>query len=196
METTDAQPPKSREQLAMDKLTDPFSEPYPYFHVSFLRNLSSIMKNGLVAGEFADKAKLGNHSLNIGSSWNRRYISLSKRPVDQVWEWGGGCVGILVKPSKEPILANQNLKQINDMHSPHTDEYLIEHRVAPREIVGIVTGSSDQGQFKEITLEDIKEKLRESEIDLSIPIYNALDGLIWPERLTREELKDRVQSQV
>ena len=190
---------KTREEVAIDKLTDPFGkDKYPYMHVTKPETLESILINGIVAGEFAERAGISSYSSRFKSSWNKSYVSLVKGPIQMLWGLGIGgsdLIGVLVEPADQTIPATVERKSESDRLNPQVGhEYLVRNRIAPREIRGIVLRrnlSSNPNNLGRVikTIEGI-------DTSLAVPVYREAEGLVWPIKLTREELKDRVESQI
>lgn len=212
MESVDAQPPKTREQVAMEKVIDPFSRPYPLWHATFSRNLPAILRQGIVSSDFIRRSGIG-AEIRPQSSWNKDYVSLFNGSARQVWY---PKVGIIVEPEDQIVPADESLfEEGKDFYYPYREEMLVKRRIAPREFKGLVIGHTDRkaleefGQFGRrelyytnpetgetvygpVPLEGILSMMQELPSSQALPVYDSIKGLVWPQVLGKDELRKRV----
>jgi len=189
----------------MEKVIDPYSEPFPYTHITPFRKLGSVLKNGLVAENFARRAKIDEFTRRYKSSWNDRYVSLSQHSIKLcVWPY----VTILVRPNEDVIQGREVKARTTDVFEPDW-ELLVKNRISPKEFIGIVIGDRSPDNPDVVSLEDYynydpkdwrKASVRipaEAILDtmeksgISLPVYKGSEGLVWPVRMTPEELGER-----
>lgn len=190
---------RPKEEIAMNKVTYPYSDPYPFIHKTYPKLLDSILKSGIVAGQFAERAKIEGYHSNFNSSWNNRYVSLHRGPLD--FHLSSISVGIIVAPYDKPVKATRNIKRDSDLFEPYnTYEYLVKNRISPREIAGIIIGTwgmqEEWWKFEEaMPLDNVLEIMKRRGI--YVPVYRIslsgireIDGLIWPQKMSRVQLRE------
>ena len=167
---------------------DPFSEPYPLWHASRFEKLTSIIREGIIAGDFASKIGKKDYASEFGMSWNKKYVSLN-RGGNQGY-LSGGEVSFLVAPRDELISATTLPLKPWDHYEPVPGELLVKSRISPRELKGIQVW---QGPDLTKTVTDIVGIFQSMDPKLSLPIY-TVDGLVWPQKLTRDQLRERAKT--
>lgn len=192
--------PKTREEIAMGKVIDPFSEPWPFYHITDVDRLESILRNGLVSADFAARARIPNYVSDYGSSWNRRFISLYEGSLSDFSTPSDQVVAVIVRPTDQAIMATEKLRKLTDFHFSVRDEALVKYRISPKEIMGISLGEDFTTGGRSISLQNsrierILEIMNSLDPKLAVPIFTAGQRLIWPVKMTREELANKVQSQ-
>jgi hypothetical protein len=190
--------PKTIEQVAMGKVTDPFSnafkQPYPLWHGTKIDKLQDILREGILAGDFAERVgKTGaSYRRNFHGGWSDRYVSLARGdsrgnsygypPVSILVEPRGGTI----EPPKE-FFPKSGVKSWRDL-TPYTYELWVKHRIAPSEFRGLsVTDEMD--------VDEIVAIMRGIQPKYALPIYFK-DNLVWPVRMNREQLHDHVKSNI
>lgn len=145
---------QSREQVALRKLSH---IDQPFYHVTRLQNLEMILKDGIVAGNFARKANLDFVSSFFGDSHNKKFVSIGKNPR---YFWSivpyREKVAIIVEPNEVPI----------PFEPFDEDEFHIKHRISPKEFKGVVIDIRAKEAVANILF--VIEKLDSS---LAVPIY-------------------------
>ncbi len=189
MEATDAQPPKTREEEAMEKVTDPFSEPYPLWHGTTFDKLPEILAEGIISADFAKRIGKTNYRRSYQAKHNNTYVSL-ERGDDRGNRYVFSDISILVEPLGEVIDHSDippELIDPNGVFEPWVTEFVVKDRIAPRELKGLQI-REDWELPKAIKI------MREGDPSQALPVYLG-DSLVWPVKMTREQLRDHVQSQ-
>ena len=168
---------RTREMVAMAKLRD-LDASSVFYHQTSIEKLKDILEEGLITESFAKKTHKDAYRREMGSSWNLDSISLTSGKVKSI-NAVEGVVTIIVEPLVIPGRA-KGLRKPQDKVSPFDDEFLLKHRIAPRELKGIEV----------YALSDIKRVIEIVEglgVDLALPIY-FLENLVWPKKMSHEEI--------
>jgi hypothetical protein len=182
---------ESREANALSKVTNPFIEPYPSWHQTYIDRLSSVLEYGLVAGDLSTRANIPADTTWRRPSFNYKYVSLyTRRSPEEIWS---GRVGILVKlPEATELIHPESLiLEEDDPYGYNPNEVLVKNRVAPREFVGLFIGSSikpnDSTQVAPVSVKEILGQMEKLDPKRALPIYDN-SGLVWPNVVSKEEL--------
>jgi len=116
---------------------------------------------------------------------NEKYVSISK--LGELVE----DIGFIVKPLGEVIKPDQVVVRPGDFY-PTLGEFVVPHRIAPREFLGIYIQGSGKWHIRKgryvvspkVVVKEIEGLGKES----AIPIYDFQGNLIWPKRMTHEEI--------
>lgn len=195
--TLEAGDRKTIEEVAMAKVTDPFShafeEPYPLWHGTEIEKLPDILREGIVAEDFAKRIGKTRfryrRNWNFQAKWNNKYVSLARGDT-----YGNSyfsySVSILVEPTGEIIEPPRELSSGNtgDIVKPYDYELLVKNRISPREFKGLSVRT-------EADVDKILSVMRGLPPSRALPIYFR-NSLVWPVRMTREQLEAHVQSKV
>jgi hypothetical protein len=182
--------PKTIEQVAMDKVIDPFSEPYPFWHYDDPEKLMDILKEGIIAENFAKRIRKENYRRRFSSSWNEINVS-----VTNAGDYGYPYIaaGIFVKPLDRVSKADPSLRQPGDKLDPEEHEHLIKRRIALREFTGVYLGDIFPPGMNRDELRDCIIDYFCTHPDRSLPIYDYR-GLTWPVKMSRQQLQGYVKS--
>jgi len=180
------QGPKTREQVAMRKLSDPFSGSYPFFQETEVQDLGAILKEGIVAGDFAKRIRKTDYRKKFNSSWNDKYVSLWRKDRLPITLVGTSRIAVLANP-RGVLPATSDLRQEGDQFSPKIGEYLVKNRVAPREFVGLYIRPEKSKTMYNYGLDEVVSMLYALDPSLSLPIFDET-GLVWPVRINKEML--------
>lgn len=213
--TADIGEPKIREEVAMDKVIDPYSEPFPYSHHTSIHKLASVLNSGLVAERFARRANLQEYKRAYNSSWNDDYVSLWRSSIYySIWPY----ISIMVNPRGQIISADEIKSKKTDTQVTLPGEFLVKNRISPSEFTGLVIGDREPSNPDVISyderygyeyygpgdprnswglaivpLEAVLEITNKLDPSQSLPIYKGSEGLVWPTRMSPEELRERAK---
>jgi hypothetical protein len=173
----------------MEKVTNPFSEPYPLWHKTHGDNLEKAMREGIIADGFRSRIGKTNYARNFHAPWNEKYVSLIRGSQNGADGYSRGSLAILVVPMGEIVSpSDEKFPETFDV-TPLMGEFWVKDRIAPREFRGLQIEREDD--LKGLIL--MMQKLDSSR---ALPVYHAIKGLIWPVKMTREQLRDHVKSEV
>lgn len=191
--TTEEPRVKTREEIAMEKVTDPFAKPYPYVHeVPYdPKKLRDILREGIIAGDFAERI----HKEDYKSRWdypvNLRHVSLTRDIPALYLEFGE--ISFLVDPSKVQLVSPDVVRPSG------YNEVLVRNRISSRKLTGIVVGTREGELFLNARklpnsiVGDVEGILESIDPKYALPVYSN-GGLVWPREMSREELQEYVQS--
>lgn len=178
--------PKSREEVAMDKLIDPWGKPYPYWHQRRYseEKLRSILANGLFSWDVARRKRLPGYEKNLENPWNWEYVSVSTREPREV---SMDNFIVFIDPAKVMAVDPEEL----DMRNPYeiadkVDELLIKDKVLPTQFLGMLLVS--KRDFTPVLTEaQIGRLMAELPLENAIPVFSSKE-LVWPRRMSHEEI--------
>lgn len=183
---------KTHEQIAMEKIINPFVTPYQYWHQTLLYRLPSILQYGLLSWDAAKK---------MGIKYDKRYYQ--KENKDSVSIASDTTpfmittpeIGILVDPKKIPPkeLLRKGEKQ------EFFKELLVPDKIIPDSFSGLVIGNMEIEIYDDgssghwpsgpaLGVEDTIDVVKSVASKFALPIYFN-GGLVWPILLGSEELK-------
>lgn len=171
---------KQIEAVAMSKVCDLETTPF-VTHATYYGKLPDILREGIIAGDFAQRIGKGTYISEFGAQQNVRSVST----IDQSRLTWGNQIAIVIKKGNG-ILHHDDL-------SAAMREMLIKNRVAPREFMGM---GISVPEIHAVGHEQRLQKAIEGAIEIwkgnpgeALPVYDILhQGLIWPTRMTHEEL--------
>ncbi len=189
-ESTEMPPERSREEIAMDKVIDVIKarekDSGIFIHGTSVKKLGSILRNGIVAENFANRAGVDGFERRYSSVRNEKYVSISKLDEGFVED-----IGFIVKPLGEVTKPDQVVIRRGDFY-PTLGEFVVPHRIAPREFLGIYIQGSGKWAIRRgkyaINPRVIVKEIKGLSTESAIPIYDFQGNLIWPKRMTREEI--------
>jgi hypothetical protein len=129
-----------------------------------------------------------------------RYEKDSKRdfPIHS-YTTGGEMQGVYHKddPKKEMRLYGSDVKDLDGLkkegyYTGHAPEYLLYSRVAPRFFTGICLKKEEE-QHLEVIVKSMVEAYKDSP-ELMVPIYNYKGDMLWPQKMTYEEIVERYKA--
>lgn len=167
---------------ALKKVTDPYTKPYPYFHVTTIGRLKSILTIGLVAPNYLKKILKKNVKRNFDSSWNEDSISLFSNTSPRK-----------VTAPNVAVLVNQNMKVVaniksstKDKNRPSPKEVLAKNQIEPEYFTGLVIGGVgwdfelERSVIpKPLSLSKVTNIMKSLNPKYSLPVYFR-GRLVWP----------------
>jgi len=117
-------------------VSSPFRKPYPYWHVTTIGRLPSILKYGLLSRSMAKEKGIKNYRRNFQSSWNEDYVSLVSNESSR--EATAPHIAILIDPNRVEIVRAEFEK--SDTNRPVPGEVLVRDMIAPDKFLGVVIG--------------------------------------------------------
>lgn len=167
------------ESLAMGKVCDLASLPY-VTHGTLYEKLPNILQQGVISGNFAQRIGDSGYSSEWGDSSNKKFVST----VEGFIGWGEEI---------EVIIRNGPAFKKSQYLAPGSHEVLFKNRIAPREFLGLAASIRER---RRSGYEERVERMIEEAIEIwrsnpqnALPVYNLLDrSLVWPKRMTHEEL--------
>jgi hypothetical protein len=181
-------PIETSEQVAREKIIDPYSDPFPFWHYTNAEKLMDVLREGIMAESFSKRIGKKNFRRGFSSSWNDTHVSITNAE-------GFGYpfieAGVFIKPLGEVKKADKSLRRPGDELDPEAHEHLSKRRIAPREFTGVYLGDRfPQGMSKYKLFNSIIDYFSTNP-DRSLPIYDYR-GLIWPTKMTKEQLRGSV----
>lgn len=173
------------EAIAMSKVRDLDGISF-VTHGTTYEKLPDILRQGIIAGDFAQRIGHPTYSSEWDQSHNRKFVST----VEGYITWGDEVEVIIRKP--KDASQERNL-------TPGSREVLIRHRVAPREFLGIAASIPERHkQGYETRLQRVVEdaiEIWKARPQDAVPFYNLLDNsLVWPKKMTHDELVDMLKN--
>ena len=183
--------PKTHEEVARGKLTltDPYSPPFPYWHSVKFEKLEDILKEGWIAGEFADHIGKKTYKSSEGRPISKKYVSLAHADPRII---PAPEIGILVNPSNQVVDPRKNPPEgtkPEDFKNVHHNEVLVARRIAPREFRGIVIGEYQGMDMSEggytfssiapLNLQHVVSLIKRLDPTRALPVYFRGE-LVWP----------------
>src|SRR3989344_1628979 len=177
---------KTREGIALDKLFDPWQKPYPYWHgIRYdLDKLKSVLTNGLLSWEQAERKGIPGYTKNYKNPWNKEYVSVATREPREV---SMDNFIVFIDPAKVTAVDSEEL----DMRNPYefadkVDELLIKDEILPTQFLGLLLVS--KRDFTPVLTEaQIGRLMAELPPENAIPVFSSKE-LVWPRRMSHEEI--------
>lgn len=186
--TPENQPIISREEVALNKLSDPEATDGVYWHATHVKKLPRILQEGLIAEDFATRiGRPINRWLN--SLRNKKYVSLMDANDQWPEEHVTPLVAILVKPLVKPVSVFSVPSREED-YWPPKGEVLVKNRIAPREFIGLVICESkneDTNYQDPIEKSIVVEQIEKVDPKFALPVYFK-GNLVWPIKMSRRQI--------
>lgn len=189
---------------AMSKAGDIFGLPEKFIHFTTISELSRILELGLISQRFAERKGETDYT----STSDPRFVFFFK--IDEEFRIGWAKCFSWSRTEDEliGIIADPTLHLKSGIVTAWGLEYRDRYRTAPRNFLGIlvcpyflVPSMNDWKDWKRIRLADdwIKQRVEDfvdiqsqaygEKAELALPIYTVDGDLIWPQRITYEELR-------
>lgn len=171
------------EIVALKKISDPFSKPYPLWHITTFERIKDILTMGLISAKYAKKIGKSDFKRNFDSTWNEDTISLMSNTSSR--KATAPDIAVLVNPRIEAGEANgANTKK--DINRPIPKEVLVKDMIRPEEFIGLVIGEVGydfelEKYVKPIPLgvDKVIEVIKSINPIFSLPVYFK-GKLVWP----------------
>lgn len=181
------------ESEAISKLADVKSEEDPILtHVGPLEKRDEILREGLLSRKMAKR---------IGKkNFDTRYVGIREPPLWPKVYFRKGLsfaaneaadfFGVLVRPVG-PIFSEsgERIENLANFPTSVLRDVVAKYRVAPREYLGFLI-SEKQKDFQK-NVKRLVNSMRQ--IGISFPIYNMDGDLLWPQRMSHEEIVQMLQ---
>lgn len=184
---------KTREEIAMGKLFDPWRKPYPYWHERYFSEgkLAKILEEGLVAWRFAARANIKGYERNMKNPWNNDYVSLATKEPREITQTR---LVFFVDPNKVDVVDPDTLGP--NIYEPFVkvDQVLVKNRISPREFIGVLIPNRGESWDPVLSYEEIDEIMSKLKPDHVVPVFSAKE-LVWPRRMSHEEIVQMLAEQ-
>lgn len=169
--------------IALKKICNPFSKPYPLWHITSLDKLKDILTEGLISENYAKKVGKKDYKRNFNSTWNADFISLMSNTSPR--KATSPDIAILVNPKIE-VRAAQGTNTDKDKNRPIPKEVLVRDIIIPKEFIGLVIGEVGYSFELEkyvkpnpLDINKVIEIIKSIDPLFSLPIYFK-GKLVWP----------------
>lgn len=169
-----------REEVTLERVVDIWSRQDPVLvHATDIAKANTRLREGLISSEFA---------VRIGS---KGFEHLRSKPDPYIWftvgpfRVGGPLkhsLGIIAKPTGPLFWNIPELTPVEKLEIGR--QAVVLNRVAPREFTGLVL--PDNQLVWEKSLGKVLASMRKT--GLSLPVYTRNGDLIWPKRMSHEEI--------
>ena len=153
------------EQEAMNKVYDIKSaNPLVITHTSDISKRVSILSTSLISEKHED-------------NWFHVGPKLHGNP--RIWD----CFGVIIRPTGE-IYHETGIKLERPLTADDKFYVYVKRKIAPQEFIGLLL-SEEQRYFNE-NVKLLTRSMRKA--GLPLPIYDSSGNLLWPKRMTHEEI--------
>lgn len=156
-----------------------------YWHTTTIGRLSSILQNGLLSVNMAQKMRVKGYRRNLKSSWNKNYISLMTS--DFQGKVTAPRVALLVDPKAIKAVKPKDIGAKDILNRPLRKEVLVKDSIPPTVFRGIVIGDvgwsfrlEKKVKSRPLSLNHVLKKINKVFSFGSLPIYFK-DHRIWPQ---------------
>jgi len=181
----------SVEKAAMAKVRDLNSGNF-VVHMASLGKIRDILKEGLVAGNFARRIGKENYQSLYGYAVNEKYVSTmggSEKIIGRPIIGWPGEVAVLIKG--EAVAKEGQKHHFNR-------EWLIKNRAAPRDFIGlgfdIVQINDKDFEANFALLIEIAKRAWSTNPQNALPVYSFTSGgLLWPKVMSHDDILEMVR---